>query len=206
MDNKHFSQNLFPSFLGKKHYSPNPFDNSILRPMITNELKNEYENISWIYKHIFSFDWDDKFIKENQKIFEHLFSDSIWFLYSSLYFPKDIEKIFDINENELIQILSSFKGENETTNIKKNSFDKNKMELIDDLSQIGEIQRIQNNNNIYEILSNDINKVKLNDIENYLQKELITISEINKNKIRDLYQKLVILNKANIEKANSFLL
>ena len=105
MDNKHFSQTLLSSFLGKKHYSPNPFDNSILRPMVTSELKNEYEKISWIYKHIFSFDWDDKFIKENQKIYEHLFSDSIWFLYSSLYFPKDIEKIFDINENELIQIL-----------------------------------------------------------------------------------------------------
>ena len=204
-NNKHFSQNLFHPFLGKKHYSPNPFDNSILRPMITNELKNEYENISWIYKHIFSFDWDDKFIKENQKIFEHLFTDSIWFLYSAIYFPKDIEKIFDINENELIQILSSFKGENETTNIKKNSLDKNKMELIDDLTQISEIERNQNNNNIYEILSNEINKEKLNDIENYLQKELLTISEINKNKIRDLYQKLQNLNNSNIEKASSFI-
>ena len=205
MDNKHFSQTLLSSFLGKKHYSPNPFDNSILRPMVTSELKNEYEKISWIYKHIFSFDWDDKFIKENQKIYEHLFSDSIWFLYSSIYFPKDIEKLFDINENELIQILSSFKGENETTNIKKNSLDKNKMDLIDDLSQISEIQRKKNYNNINEMLFNDNNKVKLNDIENYLQKELIKISEINKDKIRNLYQKLLILNNSNIKKANSFI-
>ena len=73
MDNKHFSQTLLSSFLGKKHYSPNPFDNSILRPMVTSELKNEYEKISWIYKHIFSFDWDDKFIKENQKFMNIFF-------------------------------------------------------------------------------------------------------------------------------------
>ena len=205
MDNRELSQNLFYSFLGKKHYSPNPFDNSIFRPMVTNELKNDYENISWIYKHIFSFDWDDKFIKENQKILEHIFSDSLWFLYSSIYFPKDIEKIYDINENEFIQILSSFKGENETINIKKNSLEKSKIELIEDLYQIVEKEKYGNNNNLINTPSYEFNNVKLNEIESYIQKELIKISEINKNKIRNLHQKLNISNISNIEKENSFI-
>ena len=205
MDNRQFSQTLFPSFLGKKHYSPNPFDNSIFRPMITNELKNEYENISWIYKHIFSFDWDDKFIKENQKILEHLFSDSLWFLYSSIYFPKDIEKIYDINEKELIQILSSFKGENETINIKRNSLEKIKIELIEDLYQIVEKEKSENNNHLINTSSLDSNSVKLNEIESFVQKELMKISEINKNKIRNLHQKLNICYISNIEKENSFI-
>ena len=90
MDKSHTCQRANSTFLGRKRQNTSYFDNSIFRPLISSEPKDEYETLLLKYKNIFGLDWTEKFIRDNQQIMDNISPNALWFLYSSSFFPKDL--------------------------------------------------------------------------------------------------------------------
>ena len=138
MDKNNFSQRTSATYLGRKRLNPIHYENSIFRPLVSNEPKDDYESLLLLYKNIFGVDWTEKFIRDNQQILDNISPNALWFLYSALYFPDDLRFLSYIDQNSLKELFSVLTKENENFNVKKSSTLKNKISFCDELFSLSD--------------------------------------------------------------------
>lgn len=61
-DNREFTTRL----LGKKRDGKDLSNNFIFRPLISGIVEGDYEKVANLYKHLYSFNWDDEKIVKNK--------------------------------------------------------------------------------------------------------------------------------------------
>lgn len=163
---------------------------------INSQMTNEYEKISMLYRHIFSFSWtDDSIVKEKYRPSKYIFNSiflvnlltpfAFWFLINSMYFPSSFKpsivqkEIFLLKLRKLIQHFAEV-GSNL---VKRTSSKTEKKELWNDLNSLKEGE-----------------STSLDVIEKSLKKEIEEISKINAEKIRNICLSNLLSNSLEFSK------
>ena len=176
MEKINYSQRSITSYLGRKRQNTTLFDNSLFRPLISSEPKNEYESVLWLYKNMLGVDWTDKFIKDNQQFLDNISPNALWFLYSSTFFPHDFKELSGIDETSLKELFSIITRENETLNIKKSSCFKTKLNFYEDINSLSKEKYLYGSSLVM--------------VENQISSILNGVRRINESKIEKL-QKMI---------------
>lgn len=201
------------TFLRRKREANPLFSNILFRKLFQNESKSQnesnklYEGISWRYKHLFSFNWDDKCFKENlypSKLYQithphivnNLTPSAFWFLINSVYFPSELDFVKE-NIEYLNEVFSSFSGDIDKLAIKRTSLLKNRLNLVNELLSLQsyyEKEEELNNStgnsssSAQESISNG--PITFNEIEHKLYETLSRVKEINENRVNELKKKM----------------
>ena len=182
MDKSHTCQRANSTFLGRKRQNTSYFDNSIFRPLISSEPKDEYETLLLQYKNIFGLDWTEKFIRDNQQVMDNISPNALWFLYSSSFFPNDLTELAHIDLHSLQEVFAAMTKESECQNVKKCSLLRSKVNFCDDLCSVAKKE----------------NEHSLSFIEKNLSSMLIKVKSRNEAKIGKLQKMIPYTNQIEI--------
>ena len=186
MDNKiTYNTRSNPScYLNKKRNMFSYYNTTLFKPLISTEFKTEYENILWLYRNVFGFNWSDRFLKDNQNILANITPHALWFMYTGMYFPNDFMMLEHIDGSTLKEMLLAITGEQDNVNIRKGSNYKMKWNLIEDLKNVSQCCYSNNNSNSSTSM--------LHTLCEYFEKKIHRIESINNDKLNTM---AYIINK-----------